>query len=155
MQRGGGFRAFVATPWGRIVLIAIATVVLFGSLAYLGVIIAIPAFLIFGLAIPILAKVKRPRYLATIGIVALLIATPAFTVFYTQELRTPTAPGSSDPSLPNGNGNSVLQNAQVSPFLGNGGESYNFTVTVYPQFIPPGNGTPQWLNVWVSTCPVS
>ncbi|MFZ0892684.1 MAG: zinc ribbon domain-containing protein [Thermoplasmata archaeon] len=153
MERKGGFRAFVATRWGRIALIALATLVLFASLAYLGVLIAIPAFLIFGLAVPILGGMKRPRYLATLGIVALLIATPAFTVFYAQELRTPSSPGSSDPSLPNGNGNSVLQNAQVSPFLGNSGGTYNFSVSVYPQYIPPGNGTPQWLNVWVSTCP--
>jgi hypothetical protein len=153
VERKGGFRAFVATLWGRIVLVAVATLVLFGSLAYLGVIVAIPAFLIFGLAVPIFGGIKRPRQLAIMGLAALLIATPAFTFYYTQELRTPSSPGSSDPNPPNGNGNSVLQDARVSPFLGNGGDIFKFSVTVYPQYIPAGNGTPQWLNVWVSTCP--
>ncbi|MGA7649203.1 MAG: hypothetical protein WBW40_00625, partial [Thermoplasmata archaeon] len=63
-QPQGRFRHFLSTPPGRIILILLAVGAVFATYAYVSVIIAIPAVLLFGLALPIWAGTKRPRVLA-------------------------------------------------------------------------------------------
>ena len=152
-QRGSGFRRFAQTPYGRAALPAATILIVFGSYVYISSLLAIPAMLIFGLAVPIWAGLKQPRYLALAGLVIVLIVAPISTAALVQEIRTPIGPVSSGSALPDGNGGSVLSNAQVTPYTGSSTTNFTWQVTIEPQYVPPGNGTPVMISLFVSTCP--
>ena len=63
-KQPGGFKRFLGGPIGRALLPAIAIVVVFATYVYVSTLLAIPAILVFGLAIPIWVGLKRPRDLA-------------------------------------------------------------------------------------------
>ena len=153
MQSSGGVKGFLKQPVGQALLIAIATLTVVGTFLYVSLLLAIPDFLLFGLAIPIWVGLKRPRYLAIAGLITLLAAAPITTALLTQELLVPIGVASSGTSLPEGNGGAVLQNATVSPFVAQAGTNFTWTVDVFPQYLPPGNSTPLWMNLYVSSCP--
>jgi hypothetical protein len=147
------FRRFLATRIGRVLLIAVTLLVVFGSYVYVEALLAIPVFLLFGLALPIWVGLKRPRYLALSGLVVVLIVAPLSTVVITQEVRTPVPLASSLTDLPGTGGNALLQNAGVSPYTGSTSTTFTWTVTVYPKYVPVGNTTPVNLSLYISTCP--
>ncbi len=153
MQQRGSVKKFVEQPLGRIILAALATVTLLGSLLFLGALIAIPTFLFFGLLIPIYLGWKRPRQLAVVGLAALLVAAPLAALYEAQVFRQPSAAASSASGLPWGDGGSVLQEAVVSPFTLDNGGPFNFSVTVHPEFVPPNTSGLLWVELFVSTCP--
>ena len=153
-QQPSGFRGFVQKPIGRVVLLAVAILVVFPSYFY-NTLLAIPAMLILGLAVPIWLGLKRPRYLAISGLVIILVAAPMSTVLATQTIRVPISPAYSLTTLPGTNGTALLQNATVSPFIGSTSTNFTWNVTVDPSGIPRGNtsGLVLWLNLYISTCP--
>ncbi len=132
-KQRGGLRRFVQTRVGRTLLIALAIGVVFGTFVYVTPLLAIPAFLVVGLAAPIYAGIKRPRYLALSGLVVILIVAPLSSVAYTLEIMTPTPFVNSNATLPDGNGGAVLQGAHVSPFNGDTSTNFTWTVSIYPQ----------------------
>jgi hypothetical protein len=134
-QPKGGFRRFVQTPAGKSILLAVAIALVFATFVYITPLLAIPVFLVVGLAVPIYAGLKRPRYLALAGLVVILLATPIASAAYTQEILTPTPAASSSASLPAGNGGAVLQNAYVTPFTGDTSTNFTWNVTIYPQYL--------------------
>jgi len=71
----------------------------------------------------------------------------------TDQLFVPPGTVASSPSLPDGNGGSVLQNAQVSPFTGDTSTNFTWTVTVYPQYYGNADLTPTSIHLYLSTCP--
>ncbi len=149
-----GLRRFFATREGLLVLVAVAILTLTGSFLYLGPFLAIVAFLLFGLAVPIYAGWKRPRLLAVLGLTALLIAGPLTSVLYVGTVvRVPSASADSSSVAPYGNGGPVLQGAQVAPFTSDGNGPFNFSVTVNPQYLPANASGLLWLDLFVSTCP--
>ena len=152
-QNPGRFRRFLPTPFGRIFLIVLAFLVVFATYAYVSAIIAIPAILLFGLALPIWAGIKRPRFLALAGLVVILAVAPVATVVFTQEISTPV--GTADSAAGGGfsNGNPLMQNATVSPYTGTASTNFTWTVTVFPANHPLGNSTPYELDLFISTCP--
>jgi hypothetical protein len=152
-QQKGRFRRFLQTPIGRALLLALAIVVVFAATGYVSPLVGIPAMLVFGLAFPIWAGYKAPRYLALSGLVILLLVAPLANIALTQQIMTPVGASSSSNGAPVGNGGSVLQNALVTPYVGGTGTNFTWTVTVYPQYIPAGNSTPLWLNLYISNCP--
>ncbi|MGA9044702.1 MAG: hypothetical protein ACLQC0_02385 [Thermoplasmata archaeon] len=152
-QPQGRFRHFLSTPPGRIILILLAVGAVFATYAYVSVIIAIPAVLLFGLALPIWAGTKRPRVLAIIGLVIVLAVAPIATVVFTQEILTPVGLSSSPNNVPLSNGNEVMQNATVSPYTGTSSTNFTWTVTVFPANVPQNNRTPYELFLYISTCP--
>jgi len=153
-QKPRGLRRFLGTPVGKALLIALTVLIVFASYVYVEAIVAIPAFLIFGLAIPIWAGLKRPRFLALFGLVVILLVPPMTTAVITQEVRAPIpiACSSLNESC-TGNNNGLLQNASVGPYTGTAGSSFTWTVTVFPRYVPPGNTTLVNLSLYVSTCP--
>lgn len=153
VQRLGGVKAFAGTPVGRAVFVAIAILVLTGCFVYLGTLLAIAAFLLFSLAIPIYLGWKRPRQLAVAGLVVLLIASPLASVLATEQFRTPAPGAASSSQAPDGYGGSVLQNARVVPYTGAAGAIYQFSVDLHPNFAPPNTRGLLWVAVYVSTCP--
>lgn len=149
-----GFRRFFTTRAGLVVLVAVAILTLTGSFLYLGPFLAIVAFLLFGLAVPIYAGWKRPRLLAVLGLTALLIAGPLTSVLYVATVvRVPSAAADSASTLPYGKGGPILEGAQVSPFASDGNGPFNFSVTVNPQYLPTNTSGLLWLDLFVSTCP--
>ncbi|MGI0071490.1 MAG: hypothetical protein ACRECT_05435 [Thermoplasmata archaeon] len=130
-----------------------AIVVVFAATAYVSVLIGIPAILVFGLALPIWGGIKAPRYIALSGLVILLLVAPIANVVLTQEIMTPIGLSSSSNAAPTGNNGSVLQAAQVSPYVGTPATNFTWTVTVYPQYVPSGNSTPLWMTLYISNCP--
>lgn len=152
-QPKSGLRRFVQTPPGKALLIAITILVVFASFVYVEALIAIPAFLLFGLAVPIWLGIKVPRFLALSGLVVLLLVAPISNLVITQEILTPLGPAASGNSLPEGNGGSVLQNAVVTPYVGGTSTNFTWSVTIYPQYLPVANSSVLWLNLYVSTCP--
>jgi len=153
-QRGSGFRRFVQTPYGRAALPAATILIVFGTYVYVSTLLAIPAILVFGLAIPIWGGLKRPRYLALSGLVIILIVAPISSAALVQEIRQPIGAVSSSPSLPDGNGGAVLANAGVSPYTGTTSTNFTWQVTIQPQYIPAGNNaTPVAISLFVSSCP--
>ena len=148
----GTWKEFGTHPIGRAVLMAVAILTLVGSLFYLGPYVSIAVLLIFGAAVPIYLGWKRPRQLAIAAFAVLLISAPIFSVVYANELRVPSPAASSNPSLPYGNGGSVVQDAKVNPFVGAEGGKYNFTSTIYPQFLPGGESA-RFLDLYISDCP--
>ncbi len=152
-QKGGGFRRFAQTPVGKASLIAIAILLTFASYVYVSALVAIPAILLFGLALPIWGGLKRPRYLALSGLVILLIVAPVSSLVITQDIRAPVALASSLTDITGTGGNALMQNASVSPYTGTTSTDFTWQVTIFPQGIPKGNSSPLWLNLYVSTCP--
>jgi hypothetical protein len=152
-QSKGGFRRFLQTPPGKALLLAVAILVVFAAVGYVSPLVGIPAMLVFGLALPIWAGLKAPRYLALSGIVILLLVAPLANIALTQQIMTPIGASSSSNAQPVGNGGSVLQNALVTPYVGGTSTNFTWTVTVYPEYIPAGNSTPLWINLYISNCP--
>jgi hypothetical protein len=152
-EQRGGLKAFFATPAGKGTLVALAIVTLTASFLYLGPFVAIPTFLLFGLAVPIYSGWKRPRALAAIGLVALLVAIPVASLIEVEMLRAPSGAASSSSGYPYGNGAPVVSNAVVSPFTGADGATYTFSATVTPANVPKNDSSPLWLDLFVSTCP--
>lgn len=153
MDRPTGIRTLGQKGWGRALLMGAGILATVGSLYYLqSVLIAIAAMLLFGLAVPIYLGWVGLRQLGLAGLVVLLIGAGLYGVLIAQELRTPAPTASSNPATPYGNGGSVLQGASVSPYTGASGGSYQFTVTLMPQFIPR-NQTAIYLLLFVSDCP--
>jgi hypothetical protein len=148
----GGFRGFAATPVGRACLVALSAGILTLSIAFTGFLVAIPAFIIFGLGLPIYLGWKRPRHLAIAGLVALLVAAPLASAYFTYETRQPTPAVASPAEVgADGHSGSVLQNGYVTPFDGAGGATYTFSVVVDPEFFPPGSNLTE-IVFYVSTC---
>jgi hypothetical protein len=154
-----GLRRFVQTPVGKALLIALTILVVFASFVYVETLIAIPAFLLVGLAVPIWLGIKVPRYLALSGLVVILLTAPLSDVAITQEIMTPIGAASSGGSLPYGNGGAVMQSAAVSPYVGGTSTNFTWTVTIYPQYLPGANSSSHtnssvlWLALYISTCP--
>ena len=154
-QQPSGFRGFVQRPLGRILLIVLSVVVVFAAYIYVSVLLAIPAILLFGLAIPIWFGIKRPRYLALAGLVVILAVAPIGTTVLTQEVRTSIPAATSLTDIPGTNGTALLQNASVTPYTGSVSTNITWTVTVVPAAIPQGNtsGLVLALHLYISTCP--
>ena len=154
-KQPGAFRRFVQSPVGRALIPLIAILVVFATYVYVSTLLAIPAILVFGLALPIWGGLKRPRYLALTGLAIILIVAPLSTVAITQEIRTPVGfvSSASTPSINATNGTGpVLLNAQVTPYTGGSSTVFNWTVTVQPQYVP-GPGGLLGLSLFISTCP--
>jgi len=152
-QSQGRFRRFLPTTWGKVTLIVLAVLVVFASSAYVSVVVAIPAMLLFALALPIWAGLKRPRFLALVGLVVVLAAAPIATVVFTQDILTPVGAAASSADLSVSNGSPIMQNATVSPFTGTPSTNFTWTVTIFPQNVAQNNSTPVWLDLYISTCP--
>ena len=152
-QSKGRFRRFLSTTPGKIVILVLAFVVVFATNAYVSVVVAIPAILLFGLAVPIWAGLKRPRFLAILGLVVVLAVAPVVTVVFTQEILTPVGAANSSNALSASNGQPVMENATVHPFAGSTSTNFTWTVTIYPQNHPAGNTTPYSLFLYISSCP--
>jgi hypothetical protein len=150
-----GFRRFLATPPGKAFLIALTVLVVFASYVYVETLLAIPVFLIFGLAVPIWAGLKRPRYLALSGLVVLLLVAPISTLVITQDIRTPigAACSVSNTTCPGSSANALLQNASVTPYTGTTSTNFTWTVVVFPANAPKGNSTVWNISLYISTCP--
>jgi hypothetical protein len=153
LQPQGRFRRFLPTPAGRILIVALAIVAVFATYAYIPAILAIPTILLFGLALPIWGGLKRPRFLAVIGLVVVVAVAPIATVVFTQELFVPVGTVDSATDLSDSNGNAVMQNATLQPYSGSTSTVFNWTVTVFPGNVPKGNETPYELDLYISTCP--
>jgi hypothetical protein len=153
-KQPGGFRRFLQSRVGRALLPALAIVVVFATYVYVSTLLAIPAIIVFGLAVPIWAGLKRPRYLAITGLVIILIVGPIATAAITQEIRTPIGPSSSaEMSSVNGTG-IVLLNAGVSPYTGGTSTNFNWTVMLQPQYAPSGTrGGMLAVSLYISSCP--
>ena len=152
-KQPSAFRRFVPTPAGRATLVALAILLVFATYVYVSALIAIPAMLLFGLAIPIWGGLKRGRYLAISGLVILLLVTPISTVVITQDIRSPVSPVSSLTTISGTSGHALLVNASVSPYTGTTTTNFTWQVTVDPTGIPQGNSSPVWLELYLSTCP--
>ena len=101
-----GLRGFFRSKIGRIVLLILAIGLVFATFTYVadGAFLAIPLFLIVGLALPIWVGLKRPRYLALTGLAVLLIVAPLANVVITQEIRAPAPPASAAATVPSASG---------------------------------------------------
>jgi len=143
----------VQRPAGRSLWLALTIAVVGLGWAYASILLAIPAFLILGLALPIYWGIKRPRYLAIAGVVVIVLVAPIVGALYSQEILTPSPPAASSPSAPDGHGGSVLQNANVAPYQGSTSTNFTWTVTVYPQYFGNASLTPYQLHLYLSTCP--
>ena len=154
-----GFRGFLRSKFGRILVILIAVGVVFGSYALLpgGSILAIPIFLVIGLAFPIYVGLKRPRYLAVLGLIVLVVVAPLATVVFSQELLAPPPTASTPGVGPFEVGGSVLQNASVSPFTGTPSTDFTWNVTLYPKYLNTSFAGENWSNasvqLFISSCP--
>jgi hypothetical protein len=153
-QQRGGFRRFLQSPVGKALLIAVTILLVFASFVYVQTLIAIPVFLLFGLAVPIWAGLKAPKFLALSGLVVILLVAPIANAAITQEIMTPLPTAYSATGLPFSNGGSaVMQNASVSPYVGSTSTNFTWTVTVYPQYLAYPNSTLRWITLYISSCP--
>ncbi len=146
------WRTFARSWFGLVVLLIVGVLALAGTLFYLGPYLAILTLLIFGLALPIFLGQRGLKPLAILGIATLVITAPVFTVIYTDELRVPTPAVTSNGAAPYGNGQPVIQDALVTPFVGAAGGLYNFSATIYPQYLPV-NTTITNVTFYVTDCP--
>jgi hypothetical protein len=152
VQPRNSIKAFFAKPLGRITLLAIIALVLAGSAIYLGYLIAIPVFLLVGLAFPIYLGWTRPRTLFLVGLSALLVAGPIVTAGTVSLLLTPSPSVNGQVFAPFTQ--SVLQNATVHPYTRTGTGDFTFTVDVNPAFLPSGHRSQVlWIDFFLSTCP--
>jgi len=152
-QSQRGFRRFLTTPGGRILLLVVAVLATFASYAYISFIIAIPAILLFGLALPIWAGLKRPRYLALAGLAIILTVAPVANVVFTQEILLPVGSTASATGATFANGTPLMQNATVTPYTGSTSTNFTWTVTIFPGNHPLNNSTPVRIDLYISTCP--
>jgi hypothetical protein len=153
-QQRGGFRRFLQTPPGKALLIAVAILLTFASFVYVQTLIAIPVFLLFGLALPIWAGLKTPKYLALAGLVVVLLVAPIANAAITQEILTPLPVASSATGLPFSNGGSpVMQDAAVAPYVGTTSTNFTWSVTLYPQYLAYANSSIKWVALYISSCP--
>jgi hypothetical protein len=153
-QPQGRFRRFLASPIGWVFVLLVANLVVFGIFGALQEpILAIPAILLFGLAIPIWTGHKRARNLALGGLVIVLVVAPASNLVFTQLIMTPVGASASATGPFFSNGPAMMQNATVSPYLGSTDTNFTWNVTVYPANHPPNNSTPVELDLFISTCP--
>jgi hypothetical protein len=152
-----GFRGFLRTRPGRVVFLLLAIGIVFAAYAYVATILAIPVFLVVGLALPIWAGLKRPRFLALAGLVVLVTVAPLATVVFSQELLVPPSAASSAGVAPYESGGAVLQHASITPFIGTSSTTYTWNVTLYPRFLASYLNRTNWTNdslqLFVSTCP--
>ena len=153
MQQSGGVKAFFGRPVGKGLLAVVALLTLVGSFLYLGPLLAVPTFLLFALALPIYMGWKRIRDLAIVGLVVMLAAAPIASALDAQQIRVPSAAATSDPSAPYGNGVPVITNAQVTPFLGAVGGTYNFSFELNASALPANSSGLLWAALFISTCP--
>ncbi|HLM91546.1 MAG TPA: hypothetical protein VK424_05795 [Thermoplasmata archaeon] len=153
MEQLAGLRGFVQRPLGRVLLIAFAILVTAFTYAYLYALLAIPVMLVVGLAVPIWLGIKRIRFLALLGLVILLLSAPIANVVLTQEVMTPIAPANSPTDFVGGGGGALMQNAQVSPYVGGLATNFTWTVSIVPLYVPKGNDTPFQISLYISTCP--
>lgn len=156
MASDGSVKAFLTRWGGKIGLTALASLVTGGAFyealaagSSTWLLIAIVLFVVLLLAVPIFLKWRRPRELAVAALAAMIVIAPVTGILYTEEIRAPVAPLSS----PSQNGGTVLANAQVSPHLGVAGETYHFQVTVNRQYLPSDAHAPEYLVLYLSTCP--
>jgi hypothetical protein len=153
----GRFRAFLQTRLGRVVLILIAIGVVFALFSYVATILAIPGILVAGLVLPIWAGVKRPRFLAILGLIVIVAVAPLATVVFSQEALSPPASASTPGVGPYEANGSVLQNASVTPFTGSSTTNFTWTVQVFPKFLNKTYAATNWsndsLDLYVSSCP--
>jgi len=156
-EPAGGFRGFLRSTPGRVAWILLTVGIVFATFAYVSTLLAIPVMLVVGLALPIYAGLKRPRFLALGGLVVLIAVAPIATVVFTQELLTPPGPGSSSSSFPDGSGGAVLTDATLSPFVGSTSTTFTWNVTIYPKFLSSLDNGTNWskdsVQVYISTCP--
>jgi hypothetical protein len=153
-QQRGGFRRFLQSPPGKALLIAVTILVVFASFVYVQTLIAIPVFLLFGLAVPIWSGLKAPKYLALSGLVVILLVAPIANAAIAQQILTPLPPASSGTGAPFSIGDSpVLQNASVSPYVGSSSTNFTWSVTIYPQYRAYANSSIDWIALYVSSCP--
>ncbi len=144
-------KALVAKPWGRALLVALVIVLLSVSVIYLGYLLAIPIFIIVGLAVPIYAGWSRPRTLFLIGLVAVLIAGPIVSAGEVAILQQPVGPSYSSSVAPyNG---SVLADAVVHPYYAANPRSFTFSVNVNPASLPASSSGISTVDLFLSTCP--
>lgn len=151
-QPQGRFRRFLATRIGWVLLYALATLVVIFSM-YLNVLIAIPAVLLFGLAVPIWSGHKRPRYLALGGVIIVVASAPLANALFTQLLQTPVGAAASGSGGVFSNGPPLMQNATVTPYTGTKSTNFTWSVTIFPANHPIGNTTPNELDLYISDCP--
>ncbi len=156
-QPTGGFRGFVQKPYGKVALVLLSFALTVVTFAYVTPLLAIPVFLVMGLALPILGGVKRPRFLAVAGIVVILAVAPVATVVFSNMILAPVPAASSGAIAPYGSGGSVLSGALVSPFTGDTSTNFTWTVTLNASYLPKElNGT-NWTNdtlqLFISSCP--
>jgi len=142
-----GIKGFLTSLPGKALLLVVGILATAASFTYLGIIVAIPVILLVGLALPIWAGLKRPRYLALTGLVILVVAGAIIAPLLTQEVMIPSAAASSSAVNASNPHSMLLQNASVSPFNAAPGTNFTWTVTVYPQYVPKGNTSPLWLNL--------
>ncbi len=149
MEPVRGVKGFATRPLGRVVLIVVAIATLAASFLFLGPFLAIPAFLLFGLALPIYMGWKRPRQLAMVGLIVLLACGPITSVVETSLIRTPAPPSQSLYGV----GGAVLQNASVQPYTGAAGALYHWSVDLRPQHVPKGESGILNITLVVTNCP--
>ncbi len=153
-----GFRGFLRSRLGFVVLILIATGAVFASFAYVSPIVAIPVLLIAGLGLPVYVGQKRGRNLAILGLVVIVAVAPLATVVFTEQVLTsPSGEYSSGGVAPYESGGSVLQNASLAPFHGGSSTLFSWSVRIDPQFLASSLNHTNWshdgLELFVSTCP--
>src|SRR5580693_3491845 len=90
LQAATSLKGLVQTRTGKLLLLALSVAVLSATFYYLGPYFAIPAFLLFGLGVPIYLGWKIPRQLAIAGIAALLIAAPIVNYGLTAQAMVPS-----------------------------------------------------------------
>lgn len=137
-------KGFLVSKVGRILLIVIAILTVLGAFIFAGVLFAILAVLIFGLAIPIWAGASQPRYLAVLGVCVLAVSPALITAVEVPLIMTVPGPSSS--------ADGIMQNASVTPFLGSTGTNFTWTVQIFASNVPANYSTIN-LTLYVSTCP--
>ena len=153
LQPDRPFRRFLQSRLGQVLIILLAFAVTFAVYTYVNFVVAIPAILLFGLAVPIWAGLKRPRYLAIVGLVVIVAVAPVANIAFTQLVRTPVGTAASGAGSVYSSGNPLMQNATVKPYIGSTNTNFTWTVTVFPGNRPPNNSTPLELDLFISTCP--
>lgn len=152
VQLGKSVKAFAAKPLGRIAVLAFITLCMAGAAIYLGYLIAIPVFLVTGVAFPIYLGWTRARTLFLVGLAAILVGAPIVTAGTVSLLQTPSAAANGVVFSPHSY--SPLGNATVHPYTSSGAANFTFVVDVNPALLPNGSQAKVlWVNFFLSTCP--